>query len=242
MSAVAGGLTNAVHKEPRFRFGVTFDYRCPFARNLHEHVVVGLRAGAPWDVSFTAFSLHQVHVHPGELDVWDDPARAEDLLAMQVGIAVRDRWPERFPAVHIALFSARHDHGMDLRDEQVLRKILAEQHVDADAVLAGIAGGGPLASFRQEHEHAVARHRVFGVPTVVTNSRAVFIRVMDRPLGDASRAIETVDRLLELITGWPELNEFKFTTQMQDIPAYAGHGREKHAEYFAPEHDRGARP
>ena len=26
-------------------FGVTFDYRCPFARNAHEHLVAGLQAG-----------------------------------------------------------------------------------------------------------------------------------------------------------------------------------------------------
>ena len=46
-------------------FAVTWDYRCPFARNAHEHVVLGLAAGAPWDVTFLPFSLDQVHVEEG---------------------------------------------------------------------------------------------------------------------------------------------------------------------------------
>jgi len=28
------------------RFGVNWDYRCPFARNLHEHLVLALSDGA----------------------------------------------------------------------------------------------------------------------------------------------------------------------------------------------------
>ena len=31
-------------------FGVTFDYRCPFARNGHEHLVEGLKGGADWEL------------------------------------------------------------------------------------------------------------------------------------------------------------------------------------------------
>ena len=63
-------------------FAVTWDYRCPFARNIHEHLVAGLEAGADWDVSFSAFSLSQVHVHEGEPDVWDDPSKRDGLLAI----------------------------------------------------------------------------------------------------------------------------------------------------------------
>ena len=32
---------------PRRSFSVTWDYRCPFARNAHEHVVAGLRPVPP---------------------------------------------------------------------------------------------------------------------------------------------------------------------------------------------------
>ena len=197
---------------PSASFALTFDYRCPFARNLHEHVVEGLRAGGGWQVDFVPFSLNQAHVGEGELDVWDDPRRAEDLLAMQVGIAVRDGWPEHFPRAHLALFAARHDRGMDLRDEQILRTVLKEVGLQPGDVFTRVSSGEALATFRREHEQAVAEHQVFGVPTLLANGQAAFIRIMDRPGGDPVRARATVERLLDLITGWPELNELKFTS------------------------------
>jgi len=54
-------------------FSVNWDYRCPFARNAHEHVMAALDAGADWDVTYVAFSLNQAHVEEGQHDVWDDP-------------------------------------------------------------------------------------------------------------------------------------------------------------------------
>ena len=47
------------------QFAVSFDYRCPFARNAHESVVAGLEAGRDWDVTFVPFSLDQMHVEEG---------------------------------------------------------------------------------------------------------------------------------------------------------------------------------
>lgn len=197
--------------DARKNFAVTYDYRCPFARNACEHIFAGLRAGAPWNVEFTPFSLSQVHVHEGGPDVWDDPDKAGDLLAMHVGLAVRERYPERVLDVHDSLFAARHDRGLDLRDEQVVRKVLSELELDADAVLDDVASGTPREIFRTAHEEAVKRHRVFGVPTFVVGDEAVFIRVMHRPNGDAAEATRTIDRLLDLVAGWPELNELKHT-------------------------------
>ena len=193
-------------------FAVTWDYRCPFARNAHEHLVVALEAGAPWEVTYVPFSLNQAHVKEGETDVWDDPEKAPSLLAMQVGLAVRDRLPERFHAVHLALFAARHDEGRDIREEEVLRDVLRTAGVDADAVFAEIAAGGPLETFRKEHERSVADHTVFGVPTFIAGNQAVFVRVMHRPEGDGEVARRTIERLLDLVTGWIDLNEFKHTT------------------------------
>ena len=33
-----------------FSFAITWDYRCPYARNANEHVITALEAGADWDV------------------------------------------------------------------------------------------------------------------------------------------------------------------------------------------------
>ena len=193
-------------------FAVSWDYRCPFARNAHEHVVEGLRGGADWDVHFVPFSLNQVHVNEGDPDVWDDPTKAPALLAMQAGIVVRDRFPARFLDTHLALFAARHDLGLDVREETVIRHVLTEAGVDADAVFNEIADGWPLETFRKEHEHAASEHSVWGVPTFIAGGQAVFIRFMNRPHGDTELAASTISRAVDLVGGWPELNEFKHTS------------------------------
>jgi hypothetical protein len=192
-------------------FAVTWDYRCPFARNAHEHLLAGLEGGAPWDVTFLPFSLGQVHVEEGEPDVWDDPDSDSGLLALQVGVAVRDRLPERFRDVHLALFAHRHDHGGSLRDEQELRNVLKAQDVDDEAVLAEVASGRPLATIKAEHTGYAASHDVWGVPTFIVGDQAAFVRLMHRPRGDADEARRTIEHVVGLLD-WPDLNEFKHTS------------------------------
>ncbi len=205
----SAGVAGSVSLPP---FSVTYDYRCPFARNVHEHLVAALEAGAGWDVEFVPFSLSQVHVEEGGRPVWDDPDRASSLLATEAGIVVRDRFPDHFGAVHVALFAARHDEARDLRREDVVRDVLDSSGVDAQAVLDEVADGWPREAFRKAHEAAVADHHVFGVPTFVVGDRAVFVRIMTRPAGDTEGARAAMEHVVGLITGQPELNEFKHTT------------------------------
>jgi 2-hydroxychromene-2-carboxylate isomerase len=193
-------------------FAVTFDYRCPFARNAHEHVLTAVEAGADWDVRYVPFSLGQVHVAEGDPDIWETPDKDTGLLALQVGVIVRDRYPEAFLAVHRALFAARHDEGEQLNEEDVLRRVLTENGVDADEVIAAIHDGTALKTVQAEHEEVAASHTVWGVPTFIAGDEAVFVRFMHRPDGDAEVARTTIERVVDLLTGWPELNEFKHTT------------------------------
>jgi predicted DsbA family dithiol-disulfide isomerase len=193
-------------------FGITWDYRCPFARNAHEHLLAALREGPDWEVEFVPFSLSQVHIEEGQPDVWDDPAKASHLLAMQTGIVVRDRQPERFADAHLALFAARHDEGRDLRERSIVADSLAGAGVDVDAVFSEIDDGWPLEEFRKAHERSVADHQVFGVPTFILGQRAVFVRLMDRPQGDSGRGRRSIEGVLDLLQGFPELNEFKHTS------------------------------
>jgi hypothetical protein len=194
-------------------FAVTWDYRCPFARNAHEHVVTGLEAGADWDVTFVPFSLGQVHVKEGETDVWDEPEKDSGLLALQAGTVVRDQFPDQFLAVHRALFAARHDEALHLEDEQVVRDVLDANGVDSQVVLAEIKSGSALERVRKEHEASVAEHDVWGVPTFIAGGSASFVRLMNRPEGDAEVARNSVERVTSLLIEWPELNEFKHTTR-----------------------------
>ena len=193
-------------------FAVTYDYRCPFARNAHDFVVTGLRSGADWDVTFLPFSLGQVHVEEGQPDVWDRPTEESGLLALQASVVVRDRFPEQFLDAHEALFAVRHEKGGQLRDEATLRTALHRVGVDHDVVFAEVADGWPLDAVRKHHEQAARDHNVWGVPTFIAGDQAVFVRLMDRPEGDGDRARRTIDRVLDLLTGWTDLNEFKHTS------------------------------
>jgi hypothetical protein len=192
-------------------FGVTWDYRCPFARNAHEHIVAGLQAGADWDVEFLPFSLSQMHVEEGDPPVWFDQGKTSTLLAPEVALVVRDKDPDRFYDVHIALFTARHDEARDIREREVIADVLREQGIDdVDGVFDIVDGGGPLAEYQKTHEQLEAELRVFGVPTFVVEDRSVFVRLMDRPKGDGELGKRSIERVLDLLE-WRELNEFKHT-------------------------------
>lgn len=197
------------------RFAITYDYLCPFARNANEHVIEALQSGADWDVTFVPFSLSQAHAgEDGKPDVWDrtEPLRSSGIRAMLASLVTRDRDPSRFLDVHRSLFAARHDDGDDIRDRAVVHAALSRADADADGILADVDDLAGLETLRKEHEAAVVEHQVFGVPTFIAGDHAVFVRVMHRPAGDAHVATETIDRVLDLLTGWPDLNEFKHTS------------------------------
>jgi hypothetical protein len=188
-------------------FAVSFDYRCPFARNAHESVIAGLRAGRDWDVTFSTFSLDQVHVEEGEPPVWErDPeVWGTGVNALLWGIAVRDNFSDKFLDWHGAAFAARHDEGQKIAKVEVLRDVAANVGLDADAVAAEVATGRPLKVLAEEHTEAVKDHSMFGVPTFVIGDQAVFVRFMDR------KNPEDIDRVLDLLE-WTDLNEFKHTS------------------------------
>jgi hypothetical protein len=189
-------------------FAVTFDYRCPFARNAHEHVLDGLEAGAEWDVRFVPFSLSQAKEETPSWDLADDPS----LWSMALGVAVRDTQPEVFLAAHRALFALRHDDGLDIRELDVVQDALRRAGVDVDAAMAEVTGGAALKTLRTEHEWAVDEHAVWGVPTFISEGQSVFVRLMDRPAKSTEPAEKVIERVVDLVAGVPALNEFKHTS------------------------------
>ena len=190
------------------QFAVTWDYRCPFARNAHEALVKGLQDGREWEVRFWPFSLDQVHVEEGETPVWqrslDEPHGMGGVRALLWGIAVRDAFPDRFFDFHIAAFRARHDEGKKIAEEAVLRGVAESVGLDPDAVAEEVASGRPLKALEAEHTEAVDRWAVFGVPTIIEGDEAVFVRIMERGnVDDFAQGLGLVDSTC--------LNEFKRT-------------------------------
>jgi predicted DsbA family dithiol-disulfide isomerase len=185
---------------------VTFDYRCPFAYNGNAAVIAAERGGSDIDFRYTAFSLDQIHVEEGEPPVWErDPSEwGTGTLALLYGIAVRDTFPDQFFDAHLALFAARHDKGLKLGHESVLRDAVTEAGLDADAVAEEAHSGRPLKTLIAEHTEAVDRWGVFGVPTYIEDEEAVFVRFMERG------RVDDLERVLDLLQ-WTRLNEFKRT-------------------------------
>lgn len=188
-------------------FAVSYDYRCPFARNAHESVLAGLAAGRDWKVTFTPFSLDQAHVEEDEAAIWDrDPAAwGTGVSALLWSIALRDQFPDQFLTWHGAVFAARHDDGAKIAKVEVLREIATTAGLDVAAIEAEVESGRPLKTLAAEHTEAVKKHAMFGVPTFVVGDRAVFIRFMDR------KNPVDIDKALELLE-WTDLNEFKHTS------------------------------
>ncbi len=191
-------------------FSLSFDYRCPFANIIHQHVVLALQAGAPFDVTFVPWTLSQGYKDDADPDVWDDERKDAELLSLAVGVSVRDQQPEHFLAAHDALFRARHVDGVRLVTNDEIASVLAPFGVDLDAVFADVASRRPHAVIGDSYR-AMSVYDAFGVPTFVVNNDATFVRYMTPPTGDASASTTLITSLVTMMAEQPALNEFKHT-------------------------------
>jgi hypothetical protein len=193
---------------------VTWDYRCPYGRIVHDHVVTGLLAGADWNVTFLPYCLGQSNRDPGLPPIWETPKADSGLFALQVGVAARDADPARFPTFHHAVYEYRHTRAGNLNDRDAIAAMLTDAGLDASTVFDHVESGEPLRTIAREHMQYVNSHDVWGVPTFVVDDKAVFVRLLRTSDGNAETAIATIDRILDNID-WPILNEFKHTSVPQ---------------------------
>ena len=105
-------------------------------------------------------------------------------------------------------------HGVGARAERRRRaaELLDEVGLDADAVMREVEDGWPHEQYRKEHMAAEEQHKVWGVPTFIAEDHAVFVRLMSRPEGDGELARTTIERTLDILVGFDDLNEFKHTS------------------------------
>jgi predicted DsbA family dithiol-disulfide isomerase len=189
-------------------FQLSYDYRCPFAKNIHLHVVTALRAGADFDVTFAPWTMSQGYKANSAPDVWDDPTRDEELLALAVSTSIRDFQPEYFLDAHEALFRARHERAIRLVTTEEIRDVLSSTGVDLDQVFDDVESRRPHKvigeSFRE-----FDRYEAFGVPTFVVGSDATFVRYMNAPSDDAGASVTLIESLVSLMSNQSALNEFK---------------------------------
>jgi len=191
-------------------FQLSYDYRCPFAKNIHLHVVSALRAGADFDVTFVPWTMSLGYKASGAPDVWDDPTRDDELLALAVSTSIRDLQPDYFLDAHDALFRARHDRAIRLVTTSQISDVLSSTGVDVAHVFADVESRRPHKvigeSFRE-----FDRYEAFGVPTFVVGNDATFVRYMTPPSDQPEASITLIESLVNLMSNQSALNEFKHT-------------------------------
>ena len=194
-------------------FVLLYDYRCPFARIVHEHVLAARSSGLELEVRFEPFTLDQGHVEEGSAAVWDDPAYDAALLALEVSVAVRDEHPDSFDLLHGILFDARHVRRIPLTTREQLASLLEEAGLDPGEVFAVVDSRGPRRHIAECWQHYHDELDVFGVPTFVVNDDdATFVRLMEGPdPDDPGASVAVVERLLHLVIHQTEINELKHT-------------------------------
>jgi DSBA-like thioredoxin domain len=191
-------------------FLLSYDYRCPFAKIIHLHVVEALRAGANFDVTFVPWTMSQGYRDEGAPDVWDDPESDSQLLSLAVSTSVQTLMPERFLDVHEALFRARHDRAVRLVSQCEITTALEGLDLDLSAIFDDVASRRPhkvIGEWFREFE----RYEAFGVPTFVIDGDATFVRYMNPPTDDPQASIALIESLVTLMSDQSALNEFKHT-------------------------------
>ena len=191
-------------------FKLSYDYRCPFAKNIHLHVVAALKSGADFDVTFLPWTMGQGYKAEGAPDVWDDPKQDSANLALAVSTSIRDQQPALFLDAHEALFRARHERAIRLSTIEQIGDVLAPLGVDMDMVEADLATRRPFGVLGETFRE-MGRYEAFGVPTFVVNDDATFVRYMKPPTEDGTKSAEIISSLVSLMANQVDLNEFKHT-------------------------------
>ena len=191
-------------------FDLSYDYRCPFAKNIHLHVLKALEAGADFNVNFVPWTMSQGYQEDGAPGVWNDPSFDAEHLSLAVSVSVRDEQPDLFLAAHGALFRARHEQSIRLVTIEEIDRVLRPLGVDMEQVCIDIASRRPHEVIGKSYEE-FSTYEAFGVPTFVVNGDATFVRYMVAPNGDAAESVKIIEALITLMALEPNLNEFKHT-------------------------------
>ena len=192
-------------------FKLSYDYRCPFAKNIHLHVITALRSGANFDVTFAPWTMSQNHRASGGPNVWDDPAKDSELLSLAYSTSIRDQQPQHFLDAHEALFRGRHERGIRLITHEEIAEVLRDTKVDVAAARADVESRRPHAVIGETFQE-FERYQAFGVPTFVVDGDATFVRYMKPPSDDAANSTQIITSLVTLMADSADLNEFKHTT------------------------------
>lgn len=133
---------------------------------------------------------------------------------------------QAFQAYNIRLFRACHQEKLEITNQLVLYELAKEVGLDAERFSADLRSKRARELVAQEHEEAVARYGLFGVPTIIFEEREpVFIKL--EPGDWEGTDDEALFRdIARLATRYPKLLELK----KPDSEALAKKSAEKYAK------------
>ena len=199
---------------PMTDFAVTWDYRCPFARNAHEHVIAGLRAGPTGTCASCRSRSARCTWPRASPTSGSGPTTTAACSPCRPASWCATASPTRFLDVHRALFAAPPRRGQAPARTAEVRRVLAEaRRRRRRRVRRDRLGGAALDRVREEHTAAADDHEVWGVPTFISGD-AGRLRPAHGPAPGRRRGAprRTIERVVDLLAGFPELNEFKHTS------------------------------
>lgn len=183
-----------------------FDPMCPWAYQTSRWIRE-VRERRALDITWRFFSLEAINHVDGKKWPWErawsygfSQMRVGAWLRREHGMDAVDRW-------YAAVGDAFHRHGIKTQDRQIHTALVVDLGFPASAVDDAIADPATAAIVRADHDHAVAQHAAYGVPTIVRDGHALYgPNVAPAPEGAAAL------RLWELVEGWwefPNLYELR---------------------------------
>lgn len=155
--------------------------------------------GGGLNVTYRAFVLEQANFasrHEPGWKIWADknfPSR--DMPSHQAAKCAARQGKDAFQEYNRLLFRARHQKDLDITNQLILLDVAREAGLDLERFAEDMRGGAGVREVAKEHEEAVAKYGVFGVPTLIFGGGVpVFVKLEK---GDWEKRPEEDRALLE---------------------------------------------
>ncbi len=122
------------------------------------------------NVTYKSFVLEQVNFasrHEPGWKIWEDknfPSR--DMPSLLAARCAAQQGEEAFLKYNQLLFRARHQKGLDITNQLILLDVAREAGLDLEKFGESMRNGAGVKEVAKEHEEAVKKYGMFGVPTL----------------------------------------------------------------------------
>jgi predicted DsbA family dithiol-disulfide isomerase len=140
-----------------------FDPACPLAWRTFLWIREA-RKVRPINITWRFFSLEVVNRKEGVTpDFQNDGSWAAHRT---LALARRQGGNEAVERLYLTLGAARHGHGENIKQPDVIRAAAKQADLDPGIVDAALADESTIQDVLADHQEAVERYRAFGVPTI----------------------------------------------------------------------------